>query len=353
MRKSMLVTSLCLIAMLLLAACAPAPTQAPPPTEAPAPPEAPAEKMVFTMVTDQTGLGDQGFNDITWSGLQRAAADFNGEAKVVESTEQAQYVPNLTSLAQKDVDLIVGVGFLLVDAMQEVASANPDDRFALVDAAVEAPNVRGLLFREQEGSFLGGIIAGLTTRTNKIGVVGGMEIPPVIRWIAGFQAGVKTANPDAEVLVTYAGSFGDPAKGKEIALAQYDQGADVIFEVAGGTGIGAFQAAAERGPSVRVFGTDRCKFDLAPDNALPDVIKRVDVAVYTAAQAVSQGTFSGGAVTLGLKEGGMGLCEKTYTKLPPDVQAMVEKAKEMIIAGTLVPPTTNEEFEQFTPPDLK
>ncbi|MFQ5855054.1 MAG: BMP family protein [Anaerolineae bacterium] len=345
MRKSMLVTSLCLIATLLLAACAPA-APAPPPTEAP------AEKMVFTMVTDQAGLGDQGFNDITWAGLQQAATDFNAEAKVVESTEQAQYVPNLTSLAQEDVNLIVGVGFLLVDAMQEVASANPDDMFALVDAAVEAPNVRGLLFREQEGSFLGGIIAGMTTQTNKVGVVGGMEIPPVIRWIAGFEAGVKTANPDAEVLVTYAGTFTDPAKGKEIALSQYDQGADVIFEVAGGTGIGAFQAASERGAGVWVFGTDRCKFDLAPDNALPDVTKRVDVAVYTTAQAVSKGTFSGGAVTLGLKEGGMGLCEETYQNISADIQAKVEAAREMIIDGTLTPPTTNEELATFAPPDL-
>ncbi|MFQ5921880.1 MAG: BMP family protein, partial [Anaerolineales bacterium] len=172
MRKSTFATSLCLIATLLLAACA---------TATPAPTEAPEAKMAFAMVTDQAGLGDQGFNDITWEGLQQAATDFNAEAQVVESTEQAQYVPNLTNLVQQDVDLIVGVGFLLVDAMQEVAAANPGDAFALVDAAVEAPNVRGLLFREQEGSFLGGIISGLTTQTNTIGVVGGMEIPPGIR----------------------------------------------------------------------------------------------------------------------------------------------------------------------------
>lgn len=305
------------------------------------------------MVTDQTGLGDQGFNDITWAGLQRAAKDFNGEAKVIESTEQAQYVPNLTSLAKADTDLIVGVGFLLVDAMQQVATANPDDKFALVDAAVEAPNVQGLVFREQEGSFLGGIIAGLMTKSNTIGVVGGMEIPPVVRWISGFQAGVKTANPNAKVLVAYAGTFADPAKGKEIANTQISQGADVIFEVAGGTGIGAFQAAKEKGMGVYVFGTDRCKFDLAPDNALPDVTKRVDNAVYAAAKAVAEGTFKGGALALGLKEGGMGLCEETYAKLPAEIKDKVEKAKEMIIAGTVVPPTTAEELAKFTPPEIK
>lgn len=344
------------LALGLVAACAPvaAPSSAPAPTSATAPTTASTgKKLTFAMVTDQNGLGDQGFNDTSWAGVQKAAADFNGEPKVVESTEQAQYVPNLTSLAKANTDLIVGVGFLLVDAMQQVATANPNSNFALVDATVDAPNVRGLIFREQEGSFLGGVIAGLTTKSNTIGAIGGMEIPPVIRWLSGFEAGVKAVNPNAKVLVSYVGSFGDPAKGKEIAISQFNQGADVIFEVGGGSGIGVWQAAKDKGPGVWVLGTDRCKFSLAPDNALPDVIKRVDVAVYNAAQDVAQSKFTGGPSSLGLKENGMGLCDETYSKLSDDVKATVEKAKNLIIAGTLVPPTTQEELSKFTPPSLK
>jgi basic membrane protein A len=355
MRKSIFGLSLLLALALVLTACASAQTQTSPesaqPSEA-APEQATETKMVFAMVTDQNGLGDQGFNDITWSGIQKAAQDFNAEAKILESSEQAQYVPNLTSLAQEKDDLIVGVGSLLVDAMKEVAAAFPDQKFVLVDEDVEMSNVRGLVFREQEGSFLGGMMAGMMTKSNKIGVLGGMEIPPVVRWISGFQAGVKTVNPDAEVMVSYAGSFGDPAKGKEIALSFYDQGADIVFEVSGGTGIGAYQAASERGEGVYIIGTDSCKNDLAPNNALPDVVKRVDNAVYDAAKAVVDGTFSGGETRLGLKEGAMGLCDKTYPSLPDDVKAKIEKAQQMIIDGTIVPPQTADELSTFTPPDL-
>jgi basic membrane protein A len=193
----------------------------------------------------------------------------------------------------------------------------------------------------------------MTTKSNIVGVVGGMEIPPVVRWISGFQAGVVTANPKAKVLVTYAGSFGDPAKGKEIALSEYSQGADVIFEVAGGTGIGAWQAAAQKGPGYYILGSDTCKYRLAPNNALPDVVKKVDVAVYAAAQAVAQGNFTGGPVELGLKDGGMDLCQATYAKVPAQIQAMVETARKGIIAGTIVPPATAADLAKFTPPTLQ
>jgi basic membrane protein A len=288
------------------------------------------------MVTDQTGLGDQGFNDMTWSGIQKAAKDFNAETKILESTEQAQYVPNLTSLAKENVDLIIGVGYLLTDAMKEAATTFPNQKFAFIDADVGMPNVYGAVFREQEGSFLGGIMAGMLTKTNKIGVLGGMEIPPVIRWISGFRAG----------------SFGDPAKGKEIALSLYDKGADIIFEVSGGTGVGAFQAASERGEGVYIFGTDTCKYHLAPKNSLPDVIKHTDTAAYQAIEAVIKGNFTGGEHSLGLKEGGIGLCEEHYQTLPDNVKAVIEKAKQMIINGQIVPPQTEDELNSFVPPIL-
>jgi len=367
MKKTPFVLSILLVFSLVLAACSAAATPAA--TAIPTQPaaattvvatdaaiSAPAttssSKLVFVMVTDQNGLGDQGFNDLSWSGMQKAGKDLNADTKIVESSEEAQYVPNLTTAANDKASLVVGVGSLLTDALEQVAKANPNTNFALIDSSVDATNVRSVVFRQQEGSFLGGVIAGLTTKTNKVGAVGGMEIPVVVSWISGFEAGVKAVNPKATVMVTYAGSFGDPAKGKEIATTEYDQGADVIFEVAGGTGVGAWQAASEHGKGVYIFGSDTCKYSLAPDNALPDVVKNVDTAIYDTAKDVANGSFAGGQQSLGLKENGVGLCDKTYQALPDSVKTIVEKAKQLIIDGTLVPPTTKDELDKFTSPDL-
>ncbi|MCL5075704.1 MAG: BMP family ABC transporter substrate-binding protein [Chloroflexi bacterium] len=344
------------------APAAPAPTATPakapvaaatptkPPAAAPTPAPTPTKKLVFAMVTDQSGLGDQGFNDLAYAGLKMAEKEFGSQTKVVESREQAQYVPNLTGLAQQKVDLIVGVGFLLVDSMKEVAPQFKNSHFALVDAEVDAPNVASLLFKEQEGAFLGGAVAGLLTKSNKIGFVGGMEIPPVVRFQAGFQAGIKTTNPNAEVLIGYVGSFADPAKGKEMALSQFAKGADIIFEVAGGGGVGVFSAAKEKGKGFWVIAVDRDKSNLAPDNHLTAVVKRVDSAVADACKGVATGTFKGGVHQFGLKDGGMGLAESKY--IPADVMQKVAKLKEMVIGGQVVPPKNLDELKTFTPPKL-
>ncbi len=371
MKKGWFITSMVLIAVMALTSCsggqasptaepAAAATAAPTiaenaaPTSEPtaAPAAAGEQKIVFGMVTDQNGLGDQGFNDTTWAGIQKAAKDLGGEAKILESSEQAQYVPNLTSLAQEKATLVIGVGSLLTDAMAEVSKQFPKQNFALVDSTVDVPNVRSLVFREQEASYLGGIMAGLTTKSNVIGVLGGMEVPPVVRWISGFQAGVKTVNPKASVLVTYAGSFGDPAKGKEIALSFMDQKADIVFEVSGGTGIGAFQAVSEKGPGYFIMGTDTCKNKLAPNNSLPDIVKRLDNAVYQTAQDVVAGKFTAGIFSLGLKEDAMGLCDQTYSTLPENIRTTIEKAKKQIVDGTIVPPTDKASLDAFAAPDL-
>ena len=199
------------------------------------------------------------------------------QVKVVETNEQAQYVPNLSTLAEQDEDLIVGVGFLLKDAVNEVAPLYPDVNFALIDNFVDQPNVACIQFAENEGAFLMGAIAAYMTETGKVGFVGGMETDVVKKFEAGYRAGVMTIDPEMEVLVSYAGAFNDPAKGKELALAQYDQGADVVFQVAGFTGTGVIDAAVER--DQMVIGVDRDQNYLAPDNVISSMMKGLGAGV--------------------------------------------------------------------------
>jgi basic membrane protein A len=322
------------------------------------------ERFLWYMVTDQAGLGDQGFNDLAFAGVTQAAEELGGEAKVIESSEQAQYVPNLTQAVAAGATMTVGVGFLIADAVHEVAVANPDAKFVLIDAVaadnagtpddfsddVPDPNVQSVLFKEHEAAFLAGIIAGMTSDADRLGFVGGIEIPPVVRFLVGFQAALQTVNPDAVVEVAYAGSFDDPARVKEITNGYYDTGADIVFEVAGAGGLGAYEAAKERGPGFWVMGTDTCKDQLAPDNYLTSATKDVSGSVFKAAQAVVDGTFEGGVVTYGLAEDGVGVCEKTFGDLPQEIQDAVNRYADLIRAGDLVVPATPEELAAFIPP---
>lgn len=300
---------------------------------------------VWNMVTDQAGLGDQGFNDLANAGIEKAASDIGGTSQAIESTEQAQYVPNLQQSVDDGASLTVGVGFLITDAMVEVAQASPDAKFVLIDAdALDADgkplaNVASVTFKENEGAYLAGVIAGMTTKTNKIGFVGGLEIPPVVRFLKGFEAGLASVNKDATVSVAYVGGFGDPVKTKELAAGNYDAGADIVFEVAGGGGLGAYEEAKARGAGFWVIGTDTCKEQLAPDNFLTSATKDVSGAVFREAQAVADGTFVGGQITLGLADGGVGVCQDNFGALSPEIQAAVTTASDAIAGGTITVPS--------------
>jgi basic membrane protein A len=342
-----------LLLAVILSSCQPAATAEPQATSAPAaveteaPTAAPVTtSLSFAMVTDEAGLGDQGFNDAAWEGMTRAETDFGAEIKVVESREQAQYVPNFSTLAEQGEDLIVGVGFLLSDAMTEVAPQFPDTHFALVDACVDSPNVACILFKEQEGSYLVGAIAGLMTKTNKVGFVGGRESDLLKKFESGYKAGVMTTNPDAEVLVSYA----DPAKGKEMANAQYDQDADIVYEVAGLTGTGVIAAAKDRG--LYAIGVDRDKNYLAPENVITSMLKDVGEGVYQTAKMVAEGQFKGGEYRYGIKEGGIGYAT-TGGLLPQEVVDVADTLKGMIVDGSLVPPQTLDELASFVPPQIE
>ena len=315
-----------------------------------APTAAPAKKLSFAMVTDQSGLGDQAFNDATWEGFKALKKDFGVNIKVVETREQAQYVPNLSTLAEQKEDLIVGVGFLLKDAMNEVAPQYPGIHFALIDNYVDQPNVACIQFKENEGAFLMGAIAAYMSKTGKVGFVGGMETDVVKKFEAGYRAGVMTANPKVKVLVSYAGAFNDPAKGKELALAEYNQGADVVFQVAGFTGTGVIDAAKET--NKMVIGVDRDQNYLAPHNVISSMVKGLGTGVYDVGKMVINGTFKGGSYRYGLAEGGVDIAPTTGKNVPPEILAKVKKIKQMIIDGKIKPPATLDELKTFTPPTL-
>ncbi|MER3436756.1 MAG: BMP family ABC transporter substrate-binding protein [Chloroflexota bacterium] len=304
--------------------------------------------IVCTMVTDTAGLGDQNFNDLANKGGTDAARDFGITWKVIESQDASAYVPNLSAAAEQS-DLTVGVGFLLSDAINDVAAQYPDEWFLLIDSVAEQPNIQSVIFKEHEPSFLVGVAAGMVSKTGKIGIVGGIRIPPVIRYEVGFKAGVLAVRPDAEFSIAYADSFSDPAKGKELALAQFNQGADIVLPIAGLTGVGCYEAVKERNkPGTEwVIGADVTQDHLAPGFELCVSRKGVDFAVYDGCRQVVEGTFEGGIHNLGLKEGGVGF-EDPNNRVPEEVKGFIRAYQKMILDGTLTVPTTDEEFDTFT-----
>jgi len=305
------------------------------------------------MVTDTGGVNDNSFNESAWNGLQKLQKDKGAEVKYVESKSDADYVPNLTSFVKDGYDLTWGIGYLMGDAVKEVAKKNPDAKLGIVDFDLTKEglkNVVSVTFKEHEGAFLVGVIAGLMTKTNKVGFVGGMEFDVIKRFENGFKAGVKTVNPKANVVVVYTGAFNKPDLGKQTAASMYDQGVDIIFHASGQTGDGVFNEAKERrkaGKTVWVIGVDKDQsLTFGTDVTLTSMIKRVDNAVYTVSEKLMNGEFPGGqALQLGLKEDGVGIPETTKQNVPADVLAKVEEYKQKIINGEIKVPATDKEYQ--------
>ncbi len=304
------------------------------------------------MVTDIGGLGDQSFNDAAYRGLQKAKDEFGAEINVVESKKMDDYEPNLRSLADQKYGITWAIGFLMTDALNNVAPQYPDLKFGIIDSVVEQPNTASATFKEEEGSYLLGIIAASMTKTGTVGFVGGMDVPIIEKFEAGYVAGVQTVNPDVKVLIGYTGKFDDPAKGKEVALAQFGQGADIVYHASGACGIGVIEAAKEKGPGFWAMGVDSCQHHLAPDNVLSCMMKRVDVAVFDVSSRVKDGTFEATHYVYGLKEDGVGPCDETSKHVPQEVLDKVNAYKEKIVAGELVIPSTRADLETFTAPAL-
>ncbi len=305
-------------------------------------------KMV--MVTNVSGIGDEGFNDAAWMGFERAKAELGAEIAVIESGEQSQYVPNLQAAAEQGYDLIVAVGFLLVDAVKEAASQYPDSNFVMIDGVVDAPNVLSVLFKENEAAYLSGIIAALTTQTRKVGFIGGMETPPVIRFESGWKAGVDSVDPTIENVISFVGSFGNPGAGKEQAKIMYQQGVDIIQGVAGLTEVGIIEAAKEMGKWV--IPCDKDKTEMCEGAQLTSSIKKIDAAVMEAATKAQSGEFAGGVLSLGLKEGTVGFPDAARDVVDPEIMKIVDKVIERVISGEIVVPSTREEYAAFIPPTI-
>lgn len=295
-----------------------------------------AQKTRVGLIFAEGGLGDQSFNDAAYRGLMQAKEELPVEVIYVEPADIAEMEEHQRSYAELGLDLVIVIGFIHQSALTEVSADYPNIHFAIVDDVVDNPNVTSLLFEEHEGSFLVGVVAGMMTKSNIVGFVGGMEVPLIRKFQVGFEEGVKWANPDAQVLVNYAGAFDDPGRGRELAISQYERGADIIYHAAGGTGSGVIDAAASH--DFYAIGVDSDQDYMAPGKVLTSMIKRVDMAVYEVIKAAVEGTLEGGTWTFGVADGGVGTSEFTYTRdiIPQEVFDKVEEAKQKIISGEIV-----------------
>jgi basic membrane protein A and related proteins len=292
------------------------------------------------LVTDISGLNDRGFNHLSYVGLKRAQAQLGVRGEVFQTKAAQEYVPNLSTFPRRGYDLTVGVGFTEAIAIDTVATTFPNAKFTIVDVDQteephKPPNLLGLLFKEQETGYLVGYLAGLEEKRRPgkdvIGSVGGEKQPPVDRFIAGYRAGARAADPGITLLNGYSQDFADLAKCKQIALNQIEQGAGVVFQVAGGCGLGALDAAKEK--HVWGIGVDADQSFLGP-HILTSAVKRVDTAVFDAIKLVKDGKFKGGNITFGLKDNGVAI-GKISPKVPKSEVAKVMQVRADIISGKI------------------
>lgn len=309
------------------------------------------------MATDVGKLGDKSFNDGVWAGLQQAESDIGAQVSYLVSEQQTDYVPNLTRLTEDGNGLVFAVGFLMTDSLAEVAKANPDTLYAGIDIdltdadfnPIDIPNVREVLFAEQQCGYLAGLVAGTMTldgsaheRLNDdkiVGLVAGMKIPSVDRYIAGFVDAVKSIDPEITVLVTYTDTFDDPNAGKEAAVPMYDKGADIVFQVAGKTGLGVFEAAKDAGRFA--IGVDVDQSVELPEVILVSATKNLQKATFTTVKDASEGNFTSGNWVYDLKNDGVGLSSfhDFESIIPQSLKDAIEKAKADMASGALAPPT--------------
>lgn len=326
--------------------------------------QAQEEDQDFTvaMVTDTGGVDDKSFNQSAWEGFQKFGKEFGlkeGEGyKYLQSNAASDYLPNLNTLVREGYDLVFGIGYKLGSDVKKIAQQKKDAQLAIVDSVVTdedgnlIKNVANITFKEHQGSFLVGLVAGLQTKTNKVGFVGGATSALIKKFENGFKAGVKTVNPDAEIMVQYAEDFGAPEKGQAIASTMYGSGADIIYHAAGGTGNGVFTEAKNRkkqGEDVWVIGVDRDQHEEGmPENVtLTSMVKRVDTAVYKVSQMTMEGNFPGGQVVeFGLEDKGVGIAP-TKENVSDEALQAVEEYKQKIIDGEIKVPSNDEEYKQY------
>lgn len=294
------------------------------------------------MVSDTGGINDNSFNASAWEGLQRAKSELGVEVSYLESVTEADYEANMETLFDEGYDLIICVGFLMADACKKAAEAHPEQMYAIIDSGSSAPNMIGVLFAQEQCSYLVGVAAGKMTKTNNVGFVLGMVSPVMNAFGYGYYAGVRDANPNCEVQGFNANNFGDAAGGKAAAINMYAKGADIVYHAAGGTGDGVIEAAKEQ--KKFAIGVDKDQSYLAPEAVLTSAVKRVDNGVFDLCAKGQKGELKGGDSVYDLATGGVDIA-KTVDLMSPEALKAVEEAKEKILKGEIKVPATQEAFE--------
>ncbi len=291
------------------------------------------------LIIDLGGKFDKSFNEAAYNGAKRWVEETGGSYIETELQSEAQREQNMRKMAERGANPVVVLGFANASTLEKVAPDYPDTNFAIVDMVVDAPNVKSIVFSEHEGSYLVGLIAGMTTKSGTVGFIGGMDVPLIRKFACGYVQGVKAANPEATVIQNMTGTtpsaWNDPVKGGELTKAQISQGADVIYAAAGGTGVGVLQAAADAG--VFSIGVDSNQNHLHPGSVLTSMLKRVDNAVYDTFKEGTEGNFEPGIEVLDLSTEGVGYSvdEHNEALISDEMQAAVEDAKAKIVSGEI------------------
>ncbi len=292
------------------------------------------------------GLGDKSFNDAAYRGLEMAKKDLGIEFNYVEPQSPAEDEQFLRQYAEAGYDVVFAIGFLMHDSCEKVAKEFPDVKFAIVDSVIELPNVASLTFKEHEGSFLVGAIAAMVSKTGSIGFIGGMDVPLIRKFQAGYEQGVHYVNPDAKIIALYTTSsnpFNDPVKGKENTLTLLKQGCDVVYHAAGATGAGVFEACKEYNENladdkkVWAIGVDSNQDGIVPGTILTSMMKYVDVAVFNTVKDVKEGKFNGKIYSFGVAEGGVGTTDFEFSKdrISPDALVKLKEIEGKIKSGDI------------------
>jgi basic membrane protein A len=291
------------------------------------------------VVFDMGGKFDKSFNEAAYQGAERFKKESGVSYREFEVTQEAQRDQGLRNMARRGANMIIAIGFAQATPLEKVAKEYKHARFTIIDAVVDLPNVQSVVFKEHEGSFLVGMAAAMASKSNKVGFIGGMDIPLIRKFALGYVEGAKLVNPAVEVLQNMTGTtpaaWNDPTKGGELARSQFDRGADVIYAAAGGTGVGVLQAAKD-GKKLAI-GVDSNQNYLHPGTMLTSMVKRVDVAVYEAFKSAQANKWKGGIRNLGLKEDGVGysLDEHNKSLITADMQKRLDQARADIIAGKI------------------
>ena len=303
------------------------------------------------MISDTGGVNDESFNQSTWEGLQQAQEKYGKDkvqVKYVESSQEADYTPNIETFVEEDLDLIIGVGYKMAGAIEEASKNYPDVQFAIIDHSYEKQpeNVTSLIYEDNTAAYLAGLVAAKKTETNKVAFIGGIKSATLDKFEYGFRAGVKAANPNCELTVRYLNSFSDSALAKSVANQMHKDGVDVIYTAAGAAGTGAIEAAKEN--NKMAIGVDVDQSPLAPDNIISSTMKNVNVSIVNLVGEILEDNYQGGQVIVNtLASGGVGLSDTTKDHVSKDILDYVNEQADKIKSGEIKVPENEEQYNEI------